>query len=165
MKKHISLAILLTLTLLLAACGGETPQTPPEVEAPTEAVSQPTQPPAPNDTSAPVEETSATEAPVAEENNSSSANVSFANDIMPIFQTSCVECHGVRSTKEGLDMLTYENLLAGSRHGPVLLPGNANESLLVQLIVNGEMPNRGPLLTTEQIQLISDWIDQGALNN
>jgi hypothetical protein len=30
---------------------------------------------------------------------------------------------------------------------------------------SGKMPKRGPKLTAEQIQTISDWINAGALNN
>lgn len=169
MKRILTTTSILLLTIFLAACGTqaatEAPQTQPEVVSPTEAISQPTEEiSSPTAESAPVtEEAVATEAPATEA--ASSTGVSFANDVYPIFQASCVECHGVKSTKEGLDMLTYENLMIGSRQGPVLVPGNASESLLVQLIVNGEMPNRGALLTSDQIQIITDWINQGALNN
>ena len=62
-------------------------------------------------------------------------------------------------------MTTYELLLAGSNNGIVIISGNANESLLVQLIEAGEMPNRGPDVTSEELQIIIDWINQGALNN
>lgn len=46
-----------------------------------------------------------------------------------------------------------------------IVPGNANESLFVKLIVEGEMPNRGTKVTPEELQLIIDWVNQGALNN
>ncbi len=62
-------------------------------------------------------------------------------------------------------MQTYDNIFAGSRNGPVIEPGNAADSLLVQLIVDGEMPNRGAPVTPEELQLIIDWVNQGALNN
>jgi hypothetical protein len=66
---------------------------------------------------------------------------------------------------EGLDMNTYDSLMAGSQNGPVIVPGEANDSLLVQKVTEGKMPKRGPKLTPAQIQLITDWIDAGALNN
>ena len=62
-------------------------------------------------------------------------------------------------------MKTYEALLAGSDNGPVILPGDANGSLLAELISNKKMPKKGPKLTPPQTQLIIDWINQGALNN
>lgn len=167
MKRYLLPALLL-MTFLLAACGEATPQTPPEVEQPAQTESQPEQP-LPTDTSAPVVEAAATEAPTEAATEASAAgsstNVSYVNDVYPIFEASCVKCHGVESTKEGLDMLTYDNLMAGSRNGAVVIPGNSNESVLVDLIVRGKMPNRGPDLSPEQIQIITDWVNQGALNN
>lgn len=62
-------------------------------------------------------------------------------------------------------METYQALMAGSQDGPVITPGDASESLLVQKIASGEMPKRGPKLTPEQIQVIIDWINAGAQNN
>jgi hypothetical protein len=47
----------------------------------------------------------------------------------------------------------------------VLVPGDANASLLVELIVKGDMPNRGEPVTPAELQLIMDWVNQGALNN
>ena len=164
-KLTLSLTLLLSI-FLIAACGGEsTPQTQPETAAPTETISQPTDTalPAATDTSAPAtvaptETAAATEA-------STSTGVSYVADVKPIFDAKCIKCHGVESTKEGLDMQTYENVMAGSRNGSVITPGNADDSELVRLIVRGKMPNRGQKLSDEEIQLISDWINQGALNN
>ena len=165
--KKLTLPLTLLLSIfLIAACGGEsTPQTQPETAAPTEVISQPTDTalPAATDTSAPAtvaptETAAATEA-------STSTGVSYVADVKPIFDAKCIKCHGVESTKEGLDMQTYENLMAGSRNGSVITPGNADDSELVRLIVRGKMPNRGQKLSDEEIQLISDWINQGALNN
>ena len=62
-------------------------------------------------------------------------------------------------------MKTYADLMAGSNNGPVILAGNAGNSLLVELIATQKMPKKGPKLTREQIQLIVDWVNQGALDN
>ena len=62
-------------------------------------------------------------------------------------------------------MRTYETLMAGSFNGTVITPGNAEDSFLVQQLFDGEMPKRGPKLTLEQIQIIINWINAGALNN
>ena len=64
-----------------------------------------------------------------------------------------------------LNMDTYEGIMAGSQNGPVILAGNANDSLLVKKISSGEMPKRGPKLTPAQVQVIIEWIDSGAPNN
>lgn len=161
MKKLIFPITLLILTIALTACGGgETPLPATEPATPTEAVSQPTE--APTVTEAPVA-AATTEAPAI--NSSTTSGVSFVADIKPILDTRCIKCHGVEQTKEGLDLQTYENIFAGSRNGSVVEPGNADDSLLVQLIVEGEMPNRGQPVTPEELQLIINWVNQGALNN
>lgn len=161
MNKTVLIAAL-TLLMILAACGSppaatDSPPTQPAADSPTEAVTQPT------DTPSPVEESNPTEEASTEGN--ASAQVSFSNDIMPIFENRCIECHGGRRTREGLDMKTYENLLRGSNNGPVVMPGDAGVSLFVELIVKGDMPNRGPKVTPDELQLIIDWVNQGALNN
>jgi hypothetical protein len=84
---------------------------------------------------------------------------------MPILANSCNECHGGKQIKEGLDMRTYDSLMAGSFNGAVIVAGNSADSFLVQQVVNGKMPKRGPKLTPGQIKIISDWINAGALNN
>lgn len=95
----------------------------------------------------------------------SSVAVSYANDVRPILESRCSSCHMGEFVSEGLDMNTYDSLMAGSQNGPVIVPGEANDSLLVQKVTEGKMPKRGPKLTPAQIQLITDWIDAGALNN
>jgi hypothetical protein len=55
--------------------------------------------------------------------------------------------------------------MKGSDNGPVVTPGNADNSLLVELLLNQKMPKRGPKFTPAQIQIIIDWINQGALDN
>ncbi len=163
MKNNLIISLTL-LALLISACGGQTTQTTPGPAAPTQTVTQPmpaetaTQPVPPTATSIATDTAvPATEAPVA--------GVSFVNDVMPIFANSCNECHGGRQTKGGLDIQTYESLMAGSFNGPVIVAGNSADSFLVQQVVNGKMPKKGPKLTPAQIQTISDWIDAGALNN
>jgi hypothetical protein len=76
-----------------------------------------------------------------------------------------VNCHGGDRTEEGLVLKTHGDLMAGSDNGPVVAPGDAENSLLVELVTTQKMPKRGPKLTPPQIQLITDWVNQGALNN
>jgi uncharacterized membrane protein len=92
-------------------------------------------------------------------------NVSFNNDILPILQERCTKCHGGEFPTEGLSLTSYEALLAGSQNGQVIIPGDSNNSLLFEKVESGEMPKRGSDLTAEQIELIQQWIDEGALNN
>lgn len=97
--------------------------------------------------------------------SSTSTEISFANDVQPILESRCGKCHMGEFVSEGLHMDTHGSLMAGSDNGPVIVPGNADRSLLVQQLVKGKMPKRGPKLTPVQIQTVSDWIDAGAPNN
>lgn len=91
--------------------------------------------------------------------------VSFSKDIMPIFEISCVNCHGGERTSKALDLKTYTSLMAGSQSGAVIVPGNAANSMLIQSIQAGKMPKRGTPLTAQQIQMLVDWVNAGAKNN
>jgi mono/diheme cytochrome c family protein len=91
--------------------------------------------------------------------------VSYSRDVRPILDSRCLQCHSERIANRGLNMESYESLMAGSQNGPVILPGNPRGSLLVKKLVGGEMPKRGPRLTPDQIRLIDDWIAAGAPNN
>ena len=159
LKLKPALIVLALFAMLLAACGAPTP----------EPASLPTL--APTHTSAPqLTDTMAlptdTAVPASTETQAApAASVSFSADVMPLLQNRCFNCHGGQDTKEGLRFSSYDTLMAGSDNGPVIVPGDAANSLLVQQLLNGKMPKRGPKLTPDQIQLIIDWINAGALNN
>jgi hypothetical protein len=90
--------------------------------------------------------------------------VSFSTDIRPILENSCWKCHGAAVRLSSLDLRSRESALQGGRRGAALVPGKAAESRLYRAVAGLEKPAM-PLdgkLTTEQINLIRDWIDQGA---
>jgi uncharacterized membrane protein len=93
------------------------------------------------------------------------ATVSFAKDILPLLQNRCVNCHGGERTSKGLSLNSFDAVMAGSENGPVVTAGDAANSSLVQMVASGKMPKRGPQLTPAEVQLITDWINQGAKNN
>lgn len=161
--------VLLTIALMgiLAACGGQPTDAP--ASPPTSQPAPATEALPPTDTSAPPTDTAIPTViipttPPTEASNQT-ATVSFANDIFPILDSRCKNCHGGRETKEGLNLTTYAALMAGSENGLILTPGDADNSLLAEQVITQEMPKRGPKLTPPQVQLIVDWINQGALDN
>lgn len=160
-----SIQIVVTIfvvSLALTACGSPAPT---ETESPvsTEIAVEPTVAPTDTPTEQVVIEPTATTAAATEP--PTAAAVSFANDILPILESRCLNCHGGRETKEGLSVASYGALMAGSDNGPVVVSGDADNSLMVQQLLNGKMPKRGPKLTPDQVQLIVDWVNAGALNN
>ena len=91
---------------------------------------------------------------------------SFNADILPILTNRCAfaGCH-VAGGPNGIDLRTYDTLNAGGRDGAIVIAGDARESEMVEQIVEGEMPPNGPPLEAVQIQLIIDWVNEGAKNN
>ena len=91
---------------------------------------------------------------------------SFNADIQPIFTSRCAfaGCH-VAGGPDGIDLRTYDAVIAGGEDDDTVIAGDARESELVEQIVEGEMPPNGPPLEAAQIQLIIDWINEGAKNN
>jgi hypothetical protein len=150
------LPVILILIFLLAACGGNGME---ETMVPLATETADEQP------SATEELLVATEAPMTEEPSVGDGSVSFANDVLPILNSRCARCHGGARTEARLDVLSYEALMAGGLNGPVVVPGDADASSLVRLVITGEMPKQGAKLTSDQVQLFTDWVNQGALDN
>ena len=102
---------------------------------------------------------------------SSKTGVTYARDIKPIFDNSCIKCHGAEKQKGKLRLDRLEDVLKGGEDGKVIVVGKSVESVLVHNVARlGEedywMPppdNKAkiPPLTAEQIGLIRAWIDQG----
>ena len=162
---HARIVLTFLIVGLLSACGVQTTN-PPAATQPTDPAVAPTQvvenTPAPTDTAVPASLT--TDVTTTQE-SSQGTTVSFANDVLPLLENRCRNCHGGNKTEEGLILLSYADVMEGSDNGPVVNPGHADNSLLVELLVEQKMPKRGPKLTSPQIQLIIDWINQGALEN
>ncbi len=92
--------------------------------------------------------------------------VAYEKDIEPIFVNKCHVCHsGV--LKEGkFDLTSYETMMKGGKRGKPIIPGKADDSLLVKLAGKTQKPLMPPKseepLTPEELALIKLWIDQGA---
>jgi uncharacterized membrane protein len=167
-SSYVKIVLFVLLVGLLSACGAPATEAPAATSAPTDtaapATEAPSETPVSTDTAAATEPPAATEAP-ATQPAVQGATVSFANDVLPLIQSRCIGCHGRDRIEEGLDMNTHASLIAGSDNGPVIVPGDAANSLLVEMVATQKMPKRGPKLTPPQVQLITDWVNQGALDN
>jgi Planctomycete cytochrome C len=73
-------------------------------------------------------------------------------------------CHG---TLGGWDGTSYQSAIESGDHAPVIIPGDAENSLLIQKLLGtapqGEIMPPGGKLPDETIQIIRDWINEGAL--
>ena len=96
--------------------------------------------------------------------------IEFNRDVRPILSDTCFSCHGPNeSTRQGalrLDVRGGAFEDRGRYGGPVVVPGNAAESLLFHRITSEDartrMPRGGGALSADEIATIRRWIEQGA---
>ena len=88
--------------------------------------------------------------------------LAFEKDILPIFQAKCLECHGDKRQRAGLDLRTKAATLKGGENGNALKPGSLKDSLLWQLIQSDKMPKGKEKLTAVEKDVIRRWIEAGA---
>ncbi|MCD4686821.1 MAG: hypothetical protein K8S97_12885, partial [Anaerolineae bacterium] len=76
----------------------------------------------------------------------------------PLFERECGICHGQDPSK-GLSLVVYARLMAGSTEGPVVVPGEPENSALIAVLEAGHFGK----FSTAQIALLKQWIAEGAL--
>jgi len=87
----------------------------------------------------------------------------FENEVVTILAARCQRCHGTEKPKGGLDLTSAKSLSRGGESGPAVVPGKVGESLLVEMIRDGQMPPEGETeLTAAEIDLINRWVAGGA---
>jgi hypothetical protein len=108
--------------------------------------------------------------------------VSFSDDIQPIFQANCVACHDMSAegyATSGFSLGDYESVMKGTNIGPVVIAKSSISSTLYLVIASKTSPEihmpphhdnalaegRGVPLSEHQIETVQKWIDQGAQNN
>lgn len=79
--------------------------------------------------------------------------------IGPLLQSRCGACHGENGI-QSLNLTTYQGALKGGTNGPVIKPGDASNSLLVQKQSGAQA--HFSQLTTEELSLVIEWINSGA---
>lgn len=105
----------------------------------------------------------------------SGKGIDFHSQIMPILDQKCNECHQapyekngrMMKPKAGLRFDNYEMLMRGFGDDPVIIPGDDEGSILLEVVTlppddDMAMPPKGEPLSPEQIDLIRRWILEGA---
>ena len=87
----------------------------------------------------------------------------FENKVRPLLAENCYRCHGPKKQKSGLRLDTRATSLAGGESGPAVIPGQPDESLLIEAInyKSFQMPPTGKLKDRE-IAVLTQWIQMGA---
>ena len=93
--------------------------------------------------------------------------VYFEKDIMPILRQNCAYsgCHGGGTYEDGVNLETYQKTITTGK----VRAFNPNNSELYEVLVTNKQSERMPpapnaKLTTDQINLVAKWINQGAKN-
>ena len=95
------------------------------------------------------------------------APVDYVKEVKPLLATACVQCHSSSRPKGGFRLDTAAAALKGGDSGDAILRGRAQESLFIRLLDGAhddipQMPYKRNALTTEQVDLLKRWINEGA---
>ena len=100
--------------------------------------------------------------------------VSFSQDVQPIINRHCIQCHesgGQGEVASGLNLTSYENVMKGTNAGPMVIAGDVEGSNLLVLMEGRADPSirmphgQNEPVPKKDIQTIRSWIGQGAKNN
>ncbi|MDP7275227.1 MAG: DUF1553 domain-containing protein [Planctomycetaceae bacterium] len=95
------------------------------------------------------------------------ADVDFTRDVRPVLAKHCVSCHGARTRKAGLRVDAASLVRTGGESGPGVVPRKPGESLLLERITSTDpqlrMPAKADPLSAREIDIIRNWIRQGAV--
>lgn len=103
--------------------------------------------------------------PAAQEPAPAPAKVDFVRDIAPLLWQRCAHCHGATKDKGDLRLDGKEHVFVPD--GTVVVPNQPEQSLLVERILlpvtdKERMPAEGEPLSPKQVELLRNWIAQGA---
>jgi WD40 repeat protein len=100
------------------------------------------------------------------------APIDYAAKIAPLFEEHCVDCHSKDDPDGEFVIETFDGLMKGGKTEKAIKPGNAQESLLVKFLEGRSgkegknkfmPPGKKEHLKDDEIALIRQWIDAGAL--
>lgn len=97
-------------------------------------------------------------------------DINYQEHIQPIFISSCIGCHSGNQAAVGLKLDSWQNLIKGSRHGEAIIPFDAENSILIEMLtklVGGPHPAEQltDTLETGVVDFLSRWIEEGAKNS
>lgn len=88
----------------------------------------------------------------------------FEMEVRPLLANNCWTCHR-QSAMGGLRLDSIESILKGGNSGPAVVPGNPDQSLMIQAVSHKherlKMPPKGQL-TEAQVATLAGWVERGA---
>lgn len=95
------------------------------------------------------------------QDSTATATIDFDSQIAPLLAANCLGCHGTDDPKGGLNLTTLAGFRKGGDSGSPFNADQPASSLLLQRVLQGEMPPEKPL-TAQQQQILTLWIRAGA---
>ncbi len=94
--------------------------------------------------------------------------INFADNVAPIFMAKCGSCHNQDKAKGDFAVDSFERVMQGGGSGAVVVAGDPKASRLYRLLTHEEepkMPMGGSKLDDASLDLVKQWIEQGALKD
>ncbi len=93
-------------------------------------------------------------------------DIDYVRDVAPLLQRYCAGCHNPQEAEAELDLTQHAEMMKGSVEGAVIVPGSAEQSKLLQVLI-GEAepampPEDSPVPSAEEIATLRRWIEAGA---
>ncbi len=94
--------------------------------------------------------------------------VDYNTEVKPIFNKSCIACHGGVKRQGGFSLLFRADAMAKNKSGkPAIIPGNPDSSELIMRLTlkdpEERMPYKHPALSPKEITTLKTWIKEGAV--
>ena len=94
--------------------------------------------------------------------------VDFERDVAPILEDRCTYCHGEDEQESGLRLDRRPKMLRGGDSGlPAVVPGKPERSYLLEVVrhldPDVKMPPDEEMIPAEEIELLTRWIQEGAV--
>lgn len=105
-------------------------------------------------------------APIRQPGMPLAQTVSFQRDVMPIFEASCIGCHGPKKQRAKFRVDRREDFFAPGDPKPLIVPGAQEKSRLIAIVSGGVNNMKSPedhILPAAEIVLLKSWIDAGAV--
>lgn len=93
--------------------------------------------------------------------------IQLVTNVRSVLAHNCYKCHSGAKIEGDLRLDEKEFVFAGGENGPIIVPGNPGQSELIRRISLSKnhkdvMPEKGKLLSKEEIQLLTLWVEKGA---
>ncbi len=88
----------------------------------------------------------------------------FEKQVRPILANRCQGCHNPKTGKAGLDLTSSSGFHRGADTGPIVVPGDVENSRILQVAGYGErikMPPTGRI-SEEEFGVLREWVKMGA---